>query len=145
MAQELETALLGAVGAGPVESGEFATAHDVPHLQLVGLLKSLQASDMVTMEASRSPCCYVPVVAARGSECSDLYMQRSPGRMPQHMQNCRPVVPPPALPPSSSRAAASCLELPCLDYALRRRAQQRLCVHGGAAACPLPNPLLGSN
>lgn len=50
MAQELETALLGAVGAGPVESGEFAAAQNVPHLQLVGLLKSLQASDMITME-----------------------------------------------------------------------------------------------
>ncbi|KAL4438203.1 hypothetical protein ABPG77_010564 [Micractinium sp. CCAP 211/92] len=50
MAQELETALLGAVGTGPVESGDFAATHNVPHLQLVGLLKSLQASDMITME-----------------------------------------------------------------------------------------------
>lgn len=57
MAQELETALLGAVGAGPVESGEFAAAQNVPHLQLVGLLKSLQASDMITMEASRAGRC----------------------------------------------------------------------------------------
>ncbi len=57
MAQELETALLGAVGTGPVESGDFAATHNVPHLQLVGLLKSLQASDMITMEASREGRC----------------------------------------------------------------------------------------
>jgi hypothetical protein len=50
---ELEAAFLAAVGAGQVaDSGDFAAAQNVDHQVLVGLLKSLLASDMITTEVS---------------------------------------------------------------------------------------------
>lgn len=48
---ELETALLAAVDAGQVQdSADFAEKHDIPHQQLVGLLKSLLSADLITTE-----------------------------------------------------------------------------------------------
>lgn len=50
---ELEAAFLAAVNAGQLaDSGDFAAAQNVEHQVLVGLLKSLLASDMITTEVS---------------------------------------------------------------------------------------------
>ena len=51
---ELETAFLAAVGAGQLQdTAQFAEAHNVEHLVVVGLLKSLLAHDMITTEVRR--------------------------------------------------------------------------------------------
>lgn len=48
---ELEAALLRAVDAGALaDSGEFAAAQGVDHQAVVGLLKSLLAAEMITMQ-----------------------------------------------------------------------------------------------
>ena len=50
---ELEAALLAAVNAGQLaDTGDFAAAQNVDHQVVVGLLKSLLASDMITTEVS---------------------------------------------------------------------------------------------
>lgn len=57
-AQELEAQLLAAVAAGEVQdSGEWAAKMGVEHLQLVGLLKSLIAADMIVTEVGGAVCC----------------------------------------------------------------------------------------
>ena len=73
----LETQLLAAIGAQGqlADSGEFAAGANVDHLVVVGLLKSLQAADMITMEVRASeegPAACTPAAAAAAMKCSRL-------------------------------------------------------------------------
>ena len=81
----LETQLLAAIDAQGqlADSGEFAAAANVDHQVVVGLLKSLLASDMITTEVR---------AAAGGPQRATCRRRRRRRRQPR----CRPVLHPSA-------------------------------------------------